>query len=695
MAMALLCAHPCADQQHSGANLVMDPLGESVEVRELPHVEEQGLISYDAKLDLPLMGAPIRTGEVLYLGPNNVGPKEETSCFIKADLHLHSNGIVIRPHASETSPIPLTWSPFTLVQACRLHTHQADQALQHHRLFKVSIFQFGTTCIFAAQGQDPEIERARWVADVSRALRAFTQSLLTSFSIRTKPLMGAPWTNTRLVAGYLLMCDDDGVSLIYAELHGHSDGSAAWVCYENEGCVNQVMRLNIRLESHVSERVGIDCSCFGFDTHHFSARTAAEKQLWLRAISNVKVKLRHGAPNPSAQDLHHYRSSIQTIANTINERCVAEPAPPMLPRKTAFSSARGHHIALKDIGPSFGSLPKVRRLEKDDEQEPERPSPESEIHAQESGQSATVSQSPLSKGVRAGFLGLQQLREPLSPVRLGPEALEADRPPPMPRDLSRRMATPASPQSSIDPEPAQEAAKHIPSLNQAVACSPRLPSSPSFRSIPLRTDESALDSIRSSVDNPPARVWASSVFAPASIAEPERPSEIPESVSKPRQVQPSSLAATMLMTSRPQTTPLMSKQLETRSLQPWQDTDAHQQQVQRQFDKETHVEAEMQMDLAIQGMVKEAASMKKVEAGQGTQNSGKQPARKAAGLESDESRAEAPNMNDDWLRRLPDEWAETNTDSTTDSTKSYREGTSSEEPEAGEEDFRLAQVADM
>ena len=44
-----------------------------------------------------------------------------------------------------------------------------------------------------------------------------------------------------------------------------------------------------KLCSGVSERVGIDCSCFSLGDHHFSTRTCAEKMLWLRAISNVKA----------------------------------------------------------------------------------------------------------------------------------------------------------------------------------------------------------------------------------------------------------------------------------------------------------------------------------------------------------------------------------------------------------------------
>ena len=53
------------------------------------------------------------------------------------------------------------------------------------------------------------------------------------------------------------------------------------------------MSLTIDAICSVTERLGVDCSCFSINDYHFAARSVAEKQLWLRAISNLKVKLRH------------------------------------------------------------------------------------------------------------------------------------------------------------------------------------------------------------------------------------------------------------------------------------------------------------------------------------------------------------------------------------------------------------------
>ena len=56
------------------------------------------------------------------------------------------------------------------------------------------------------------------------------------------------------------------------------------------GCqINVSFDHRVSKNSGVSERVGIDCSCFSLGDHHFSTRTCAEKMLWLRAISNVKA----------------------------------------------------------------------------------------------------------------------------------------------------------------------------------------------------------------------------------------------------------------------------------------------------------------------------------------------------------------------------------------------------------------------
>merc|ERR1712151_577465 len=44
--------------------------------------------------------------------------------------------------------------------------------------------------------------------------------------------------------------------------------------------------------------------------------TLAERKLWLRAISNVKVKLQNRAPSPTGEELRQYRSAIKEHIKT-------------------------------------------------------------------------------------------------------------------------------------------------------------------------------------------------------------------------------------------------------------------------------------------------------------------------------------------------------------------------------------------
>jgi hypothetical protein len=92
-----------------------------------------------------------------------------------------------------------------------------------------------------------------------------------------------------------------------------------------------VMHVAMGVHTCISERVGVDCSCFSIDGHHFSARSSAEKAFWLRAISNVKVKLRHRAENPSPQELAHYRTSVADGARFLRDGGL--PQMPVLQRR--------------------------------------------------------------------------------------------------------------------------------------------------------------------------------------------------------------------------------------------------------------------------------------------------------------------------------------------------------------------------
>eukprot|EP00928_Gymnodinium_smaydae_P014799 TRINITY_DN15437_c0_g5_i2.p1 TRINITY_DN15437_c0_g5~~TRINITY_DN15437_c0_g5_i2.p1 ORF type:complete len:272 (+),score=43.38 TRINITY_DN15437_c0_g5_i2:175-990(+) len=136
-------------------------------------------------------------------------------------------------------------------------------------------------------------------------------------------------------AGYLVHHDGSMVaSALYCELHPQCDeGTAKLVLYEDETC--QVLLTEILLTEHsnCSEKVGINCSCFSLEDHQFSSRSLAERRLWLRAISNLKVKLQNRAPSPTEEELHHYRLAIQEhVKAEAGEAQSQAPMDPLLQR---------------------------------------------------------------------------------------------------------------------------------------------------------------------------------------------------------------------------------------------------------------------------------------------------------------------------------------------------------------------------
>eukprot|EP00434_Breviolum_minutum_P005614 symbB.v1.2.004953.t1/scaffold272.1/size248367/8 len=155
-------------------------------------------------------------------------------------------------------------------------------------------------------------ERASWVCDISTTVRLVTQSLFPPFRILCDPLVSRAQTHRRLLAGYLLHSDGPYlVSVVYCELEAHEGDQALLVLYENESCEVALNTLVLNVDAIVAEKVGINCSCFTVDKHDFSSRTLSERKLWLRAISNIKVKLANAAPSPSVAELRHFREAIK------------------------------------------------------------------------------------------------------------------------------------------------------------------------------------------------------------------------------------------------------------------------------------------------------------------------------------------------------------------------------------------------
>lgn len=273
---------------------------------------EKGVVAYLAPSHLPLEGPALRSGQVWRYAP------EAEKTFGLVEFSLFATGFGVRPvEGDQNEQASVAWSPFSLVQACRFHSARTDSAYPCLKLFKISVFGRGAAYFFATEGEDADKERVRWVADVARTIRSLTASLFPRFAIRTAPPSGAPWSAGRLLAGYLLLCADESVLLLYCELHTHWDDRVAFAAYENESCHAQVMRLSIAIDTWVTERVGVDCACFSIDGHQFAARTRAERDLWLRAISNLRVKMKHRAANPSDEEIGHYRAAVSEFASRL------------------------------------------------------------------------------------------------------------------------------------------------------------------------------------------------------------------------------------------------------------------------------------------------------------------------------------------------------------------------------------------
>lgn len=267
------------------------------------HVD--GLLSYNVLADQPLRGVPIREGELWYLSA------EET--LEPVTLSLYVNGISFVLGSQE---LPVSFSPFSLVRTCKFGNNFSNAVnLADIKIFKVSLFTQGVCYYFGVRGDDDtaaEEQRGRWVLDVSRAMRLVTQSLFPAFRIMTQPVAENTATQRRLMAGYLVHHEDASLaSVLYCELRAHCQETASLVFYENELCKGPIMEICITEHSICCEKVGVNCSCFCIEEHQFATRTISERKLWLRAISNVKVKLQNRAPPPSLEEVEHYREAIR------------------------------------------------------------------------------------------------------------------------------------------------------------------------------------------------------------------------------------------------------------------------------------------------------------------------------------------------------------------------------------------------
>lgn len=279
----------------------------------------RGFYSYSSAPDQPLLGVPIREGDVWHLSAQDR--------FEPVKFSLYVNGFAFStPDGLEAS---VSLSPFSLVRNCRFQSGECSRL----KSFKVSLLEPDPCCYFAVRDgceREAEDERSDWVLGLSHTILLITDSLLPPFSVTCDPLLGVPQTARRLMAGYLIHKEDgSSISVLFCELCAHAGLSARLVLYENDLCENPIMDILITEASVCCDVVGINCSCFIVDCHHFASQTPSERKLWLRALSNVKVKIQNRAPEATEEELRHYRVSIRehiaALEATLEPRIVTDP----------------------------------------------------------------------------------------------------------------------------------------------------------------------------------------------------------------------------------------------------------------------------------------------------------------------------------------------------------------------------------
>merc|ERR1712217_9049 len=195
-------------------------------------------------------------------------------------------------------------------------------------VFKLTVFrkEAPDRCYyFATTGQKAYQERDQWVDNMMTSIGNVTMSLFPPHAITVHPIPEVATTRTRIMAGYLLQSGGgDSVSLLYCELHAYSGGQARLAVYKDEWCQQEVSSVHLADTSTVSTRKGAYCTVFGVDNHRFCARTREEKDLWLRAVSNIKVKLMFDAPDPTDEELGVFRAAVHERIEELED--AGEPA---------------------------------------------------------------------------------------------------------------------------------------------------------------------------------------------------------------------------------------------------------------------------------------------------------------------------------------------------------------------------------
>mmetsp|Transcript_81824 Transcript_81824/g.227898 ORF Transcript_81824/g.227898 Transcript_81824/m.227898 type:complete len:488 (+) Transcript_81824:163-1626(+) len=260
--------------------------------------------------DPELEGDPLMDGTILRL---ELGDRIQ-----EVKITLHRNGLSIASVGKKTTRTTYAWSPFSLIEKCQVK-HVPDGATW--AVFKLTIYRVtedDRTIYFATHGERAEEDRDKWVGAMAFAIGQVTQSLFPPHAINVLPMPSVPMTQTRIMASYLLQFGEtDNVRVVYGELHSYVGGEASLTLYKDEWCDHEVVTVVISGTSIMSTRQGVYCTVFGIDELRFCARTREEKALWIRALSNIKVKLIFKAPDPDESEITVFRDAVKERVDSL------------------------------------------------------------------------------------------------------------------------------------------------------------------------------------------------------------------------------------------------------------------------------------------------------------------------------------------------------------------------------------------
>mmetsp|Transcript_36697 Transcript_36697/g.84440 ORF Transcript_36697/g.84440 Transcript_36697/m.84440 type:complete len:389 (-) Transcript_36697:26-1192(-) len=333
----LCCAKECSHERRGQKEIVEEAhykFGEAEEsVPVLPFKSDRRrTVDYWVSNDVAPWGEVISVGQLLFITPgsDNATREMQMSIFING-FEMEAAPIRIGKDMM-ASRMRRLWSPFSMVEACQVKTPQNSLAWA---AFKLTVFRSEgeDECLFfATAGQDALAQRDLWMTEMSSGISRVTKSLFPIHSITVKPLRGVHGTADRILAGYLLhRAAPDTASLVYCELHAYRDNSAEFTAYTDEWCTWGVAKQSITADTIVSSRTREHCTVFGLDEERYSARTKQEKDVWLRAMSNIKVKLTYCAPNPTHDEVEHIREAVHDKVVSLKLELAQTHRPALLP----------------------------------------------------------------------------------------------------------------------------------------------------------------------------------------------------------------------------------------------------------------------------------------------------------------------------------------------------------------------------